>query len=72
MASQALIVPLDVLRAIAREPVLPSDPEARRAQAERIRSLVEGQPLHVRRIARAVLRARWDRQAPRVEKYQGL
>ena len=58
------VIPLDLIRAIAREPVLPSDPAARQAQTDRIRTLVAYQPLHVRRIARAVLRARWDRSRP--------
>lgn len=62
------IIPLDVLRAIAHEPVLPRDPVERAAQHDRIRKLMEGQPLHVRKVARAVLRARWDALSPPVKK----
>jgi hypothetical protein len=42
------VIPLAVLRAITSEPVLPRDPSERAAQADRIRKLMEGQPLHVR------------------------
>jgi hypothetical protein len=61
------VIPLAVLRAIAREPVLPRDPVERAAQADRIRKLMENQPLHVRRLARQLLKAYWDRAAPRTK-----
>lgn len=51
----------ELVRAIAREPVLPRDPTQRAAQADRIRKLMEGQPLHVRQLARRLLKEHWDR-----------
>ena len=56
-----MIIPLDVLREIAKEPLLPTDLRQRLAQRRRIRRLMDGQPDDVRKIARALLKARWDK-----------
>lgn len=58
---RATIIPLGVLREIAKEPLLPPDLRQRLAQRRRIRKLMDGQPDDVRKIARALLKARWDK-----------
>lgn len=61
MANDRNIIPLALLREIAKEPLLPRDPKERLAQRDRIQALMEGQPDHVRSVARAFLKARWDK-----------
>lgn len=58
------VIPAAVLRAMRKEPLLSRDPVQRSAQIDRIRKLVEGQPLNIKRLARAMLKARWNRLAP--------
>lgn len=59
------VLPIDVLRKIAREPLPSSDQNQRQAQRARIQALIRGQPAHVARAARALLKVRWNRLAAR-------
>ncbi len=68
MEDDSKLIPFEVIRKVVNEPLPPSDQREWRAQADRMRILMEGQPLYVRRLARALTRARWDKLSREVSK----
>lgn len=68
MRNGSNVIPFGPLRALMSEPMPAGDRAANAIQGDRIRRLFADEPLHVKRLARRLLKQRWDTLAAKLRK----